>query len=275
MWYNILLAALFGVLEGITEWLPVSSTGHLILLENFVRFPVREDFFELFEVVIQLGAILAVVVLYFRTLNPFSPRKSRAERRDTWHLWGLVLLAALPSALLGLLLDDLLDTYLYNAATVCVTLVLYGALFILIEKRRKTIPSTGQIQDITPHTALCIGAFQVLSLIPGTSRSGATVLGGLLLGLARPAAAEFSFFLGIPTMVGASALKGAKFFLHGNLLSHEEILMLSAGTLAAFLTSTLTIRALLGFVRRHSFAAFGIYRIILGTVVLGYFVLIG
>ncbi len=268
MWYNILLAALFGVLEGITEWLPVSSTGHLILLENFVRFPVREDFFELFEVVIQLGAILAVAVLYFRTLNPFSPGKSRAERRDTWRLWRLVLLAALPSALLGLLLDDLLDAYLYNAVTVCVTLILYGAVFIIVEKRRKAAPSMGQINSLTPRTALFVGAFQVLSLIPGTSRSGATVLGGLLLGLTRPAAAEFSFFLGIPTMVGASGLKVGKFLIEGNLLTCEELLMLSAGTLAAFLTSLLSIHALLGFVRRHSFAAFGIYRILLGCAVL-------
>ena len=268
MWYNVLLAALFGVLEGITEWLPVSSTGHLILLENFVRFPVRQEFFELFEVVIQLGAILAVAILHFHTLNPFSPKKTSAAQRDTWYLWGMVLLAALPSALLGLLLDDLLDTYLYNSTTVCVTLIFYGLLFILIEKRRKAIPSIVQTQDITPRTALFVGAFQTLSLIPGTSRSGATVLGGLLLGLARPVAAEFSFFLGIPTMVGASGLKAVKFFAEGNLLTRGEWLMLSVGTLTAFLMSLLTIRVLLGFVRRHSFAVFGIYRILLGCAVL-------
>ena len=268
MWYNILLAALFGVLEGVTEWLPISSTGHLILLENFIRFPVSDSFFELFEVVIQLGAILAVAVLYFHTLNPFSKRKTRKERGYTWRLWGLILLAVTPSAVAGLLLDDLLDTYLYNAPTVAAMLILYGALFILLEKKQKNSVAPTERTAITPRTALCVGLFQILSLVPGTSRSGATVLGGLLLGLSRTAAAEFSFFLGIPTMLGASGLKTAKFFMAGNTLCGGEWPMLGAGALTAFAVSMLTIRALRGFVRRHSSTAFGVYRILLGACVI-------
>lgn len=268
MWYELLLAAIFGVLEGVTEWLPVSSTGHLILLEHVVRFPVRDAFFELFEVVIQLGAILAVAVLFFRRLNPFSKGKSAAQRHATWGLWGRILLACVPSAVVGLFLDDVLDRYLYNALTVALMLILYGILFILIEKHRKQAPFPAQSDQITPLEALGIGLFQLLSLIPGTSRSGATVLGGLLLGLSRTAAAEFSFFLGIPTMLGASALKGFKFFWEGNTLLSSEWLMLGIGALTAFLVSLLTIKTLLGFVRRHTFTVFGIYRILLGIAVL-------
>ena len=260
-----LYAALFGILEGITEWLPISSTGHLILLEHFLTFPARPAFFELFEVVIQLAAIAAVVVLYFEKLNPFGGQKSNDERRDTWRLWGLVLLAALPSAVIGLLLDDFLDEHLFNPFTVALMLILYGIAFILLEKRRKLTPSGGQI---TKKTALGVGLFQVLALVPGTSRSGATMLGGTLLGLSRAGAAEFSFFLGIPTMLGASALKGAKFLLEGNTLLQEEIWMLAVGALTAFVTSLVVIRFLLNFVKRHGFTGFGIYRIALGAVVL-------
>lgn len=265
---GILLAALFGVLEGVTEWLPISSTGHLILLRSFLQFPVRDAFFELFEVVIQLAAIGAVLFLFAHRLCPFSRRKTKRERADTWRLWGKVVLATLPSALVGVLLDDVLDAYLYRAAVVAAMLMLYGVLFLLLEKARKRAPSVLEVTDMTPKQALCIGLFQVLALVPGTSRSGATVLGGILVGLARPVAAEFSFFLGIPTMCGASALKCVKFASEGNVLSGEELAMLAVGSLTAFLSSLAVIRALMDFVRRHTFAAFGVYRILLGVAVL-------
>ena len=262
---SALYAAFFGILEGVTEWLPISSTGHLILLENFINFPTRAAFFALFEVVIQLAAIGAVVLLYFQALNPFAKSKSRAERRDTWHLWGLVALATLPSAVIGFFLDDFLEKHLFNPTVVACALIFYGLAFILLEKWRKLTPFAGQIAK---KAALGVGFFQVLALIPGTSRSGATMLGGTLLGLPRERAAEFSFFLAIPTMLGASALKCAKFFWEGNALSRNEILMLATGALAAFLVSLVTIRFLLNFVKRHGFFGFGIYRILLGTAVL-------
>ena len=262
---SVLYSALFGILEGVTEWLPISSTGHLILLDRILVFPARAAFFELFEVAIQLAAIGAVLVLYRRTLNPFSHKHTAAARRDTWRLWGLVLLAALPSAVIGLLLDDFLDKYLFNPTTVACALIFYGVAFLLLEKRRKLTPSGGQI---TKKTALVVGFFQSLALVPGTSRSGATMLGGTLAGLSRTRAAEFSFFLGIPTMLGASALKGVKFFWEGNTLCVEEFLMLATGMTVSFLTSLVVIRFLLGLVKRHGFAGFGIYRIALGAAVL-------
>lgn len=268
MWPKLLVSALYGVLEGITEWLPISSTGHLILLARVLKFPARAAFFELFEVVIQLAAILAVLLLYFHRLNPFVKGQSRAARTATWRLWGLVLLAALPSAVLGLFLDDILDTYLYTPLVVALSLILYGILFILLEKWRKRHPSTALLQDLTPKGALWIGLFQSLALIPGTSRSGATVIGGLCIGQTRTAAAEFSFFLAIPTMLGAGALKTLKFFGGGLRLTHEELWMLFVGCLCAFFVSILTIRMLLELVRRHSFLPFGIYRILLGALVL-------
>lgn len=262
---SLVYAALFGILEGITEWLPISSTGHLILLKHFLVFPARDAFFELFEVVIQLAAILAVVALYLGKLNPFASKKTPTERRDTWRLWGLVLLAALPSAVIGLLLDDFLDAHLFHPFVVACTLILYGVIFLLPQKQQKLAPSGGQINK---RTALGVGISQLLSLIPGTSRSGATMLGGTLLGLSRTDAAEFSFFLGIPTMLGASALKCIKFFSEGNVLAHEELWMLAVGMLASFLTSLTAIRFLLNFVKRHGFLGFGIYRILLGAAVL-------
>ncbi len=268
MWYELLLAALFGVLEGITEWLPISSTGHLILLERVVNFPVRPSFFALFEVVIQLGAILAVPVLFWHTLNPFSHKKTPAARRQAWRLWGAVLLAAIPSALAGLLLDDLLERYLHGARTVAVALIAYGVAFLVVERVKKRPPCVQNARDVRGKTAIGIGCFQALALIPGTSRSGATVLGGMLAGLSRTASAEFSFFLALPTMVGASGLKTVKFFAEGNLLTARECTLLFVGTLTAFLVSLVTIRTLLDFVRRHSFAAFGLYRILLGGAVL-------
>ena len=262
---EILKAVLFGIIEGITEWLPISSTGHLILLEEMVSLDVSETFFKMFKVVIQLGAILAVVLLYFHKLNPFSPKKTEKQKTMTWGLWFKVIVAVLPSAVIGLLLDDFLEEHLFTPTVVACALIFYGLAFILAEKRRKLVPLEGQI---TKKTAIGIGFFQVLALIPGTSRSGATMLGGTLLGLPRERAAEFSFFLAIPTMLGASALKCAKFFSEGNALLQEEVRMLAVGALAAFLVSLVTIRFLLGFVKRHGFLGFGIYRILLGVAVL-------
>ena len=265
---NLLLAALFGVLEGVTEWLPVSSTGHLILLRRFVEFPVRDEFFALFEVVIQLAAIAAVMLLFRHRLNPFTRHLVARERADVWRLWRMVLLATLPSALVGLLFDDALDAHLYHATVVAVALIFYGVLFLVLEKTRKRAPCIGKTSDIGIRQALLVGIFQTLALIPGTSRSGATVLGGMLVGLSRPVAAEFSFFLGIPTMLGASLLKCVKFFGESNVLTREELGILLLGMLTAFGCSLVTIRALLDFVRRHTFALFGVYRILLGVAVL-------
>lgn len=270
---ELLKALLYGLVEGITEWLPVSSTGHLILLGALCPLQVSEGFSETFDVVIQLGAILAVVVLYAGKLNPLAPTKSPYARRCTWRLWGRVCVAVLPSAVVGFFLDDLLDEYLFRPVTVAVTLILYGILFILIERLRPSSKvRVGDTGDVTAGTALGFGLFQVLSLIPGTSRSGATILGGMLLGLSRTAAAEFSFFLGIPTMFGAGALKAVKLISSGATLTSHEVLILVTATLTAFLVSLATIRFLLDFVRRHSFAAFGVYRMLLGaTVLLIYF----
>ncbi|MBQ9802161.1 MAG: undecaprenyl-diphosphate phosphatase [Clostridia bacterium] len=269
--YTVLLALLFGILEGITEWLPISSTGHLILLRHFLPVTYQDAFFELFEVVIQLGALLAVTVLFFDTLWPFSRKKSRAKRRDTWRLWGKIALAALPAAAMGLLLDDLIDTLLFHPLTVALALIGYGILFCL-PKRREQTPRCNEITDLTTRDALVIGCFQILALVPGTSRSGATILGGLAIGISRPVSALFSFFLGIPTMVGAGALKAIKFFASGEVLSAAEWMTLGVATLAAFLVSLATLRFLTDFVRRHTFAVFGIYRIVLGILVLLVFI---
>ena len=268
MFYDLLTAMLYGILEGVTEWLPVSSTGHLILLEGVLVLPLRESVRELFEVMIQLGAILAVAVLFWQRLNPFVRGKDPAQRRETLMLWGKVLLAALPAALAGLLLDDWMTARLYRPVVVAGALILYGVLFILLEKWRKRAPFTVQTGDITLRTAVLVGCFQVLALVPGTSRSGATILGGMLLGLSRSVAAEFSFFLGIPTMLGAGALKSVKFFAAGDALTGMELAMLLTGMVTAFLVSLAVIRFLMDFVRRHSFASFGVYRILLGGVVL-------
>ena len=271
---ELLKSLLFGIVEGITEWLPISSTGHMILLNEFLSLNVSEEFWEMFQVVIQLGAILAVVVLFFGKLNPFSPSKTQAERKGTWRLWGLVILAVLPSAVIGLLLDDWLDAHFYNYVTVAVALIVYGVAFILIErlwKNRRT--RVERVEELTARDALLVGGFQVLAVIPGTSRSGSTILGGMLFGLSRTAAAEFSFYLAIPTMAGASLLKAVKYFLDGNLPSRNEWLLLAVGCLTAFLVSLLVIRYLMEYVRRHSFSAFGVYRIVLGALVLGYFLM--
>jgi undecaprenyl-diphosphatase len=276
---EILKAILFGIVEGITEWLPVSSTGHLILLDEFVKLKVSAEFFEMFQVVIQLGAIFAVLVLFFNKLNPFSVKKGANEKKQTWDLWLKVVVAVLPSAVLGLLLDDWMDEHLYNFVVVAIALIVYGVAFMLVERQNKRRKSgIGNVHQIDYRTALLIGAFQCLSLIPGTSRSGSTILGGILLGVSRPAAAEFSFFLAIPTMLGASALKIVKYgyeCLKGEALPPNitELVVLIVGCVVSFIVSMAVIRALMEYVRKRSFSAFGIYRIILGVVVIGYFLL--
>ena len=273
MW-EFLKALLFGIVEGITEWLPVSSTGHLILLDEFVKLDVSPAFYEMFQVVIQLGAILAVIVLFFHKLNPFSPKKDAVQKKDTWQLWFKVIAAVLPSAVLGLLLDDWMDAHLYNGWVVAAMLIVYGIAFILVEKRNKNrIFPINDVNTIDYKTAILIGAFQCLSLIPGTSRSGATILGALFLGASRSAGAEFSFFLAIPTMLGASALKLLKFMMEGVQATSTEIMVLITGCIVAFVVSLLVIRGLMEYVRKHSFSVFGIYRIILGAVVLLYFLI--
>jgi undecaprenyl-diphosphatase len=224
--------------------------------------------------VIQLGAILAVLVLFFHKLNPFSPKKGGIEKKQTWQLWFKVVVAVIPSAVLGLLLDDWMDDHLYNFVVVAITLIIYGVAFILVERQNQKLkPRVKNVHQIDYRTALLIGAFQCLSLIPGTSRSGSTILGGILLGVARPAAAEFSFFLAIPTMLGASALKLVKYLFEGVIPTGTEIAVLIVGCLVSFIVSMLVIRALMEYVRKRSFSAFGIYRILLGVVVLGYFLL--
>ena len=268
--FEILKAILFGIVEGITEWLPISSTGHMILLDEFVHLKVSPEFYEMFQVVIQLGAILAVVLLFFHKLNPF--KKDAAQRKDTWNLWFKVILAVLPSAVLGLLLDDWMDAHLYNYIVVAVTLVLYGVAFLFVERLNKTRSTKfDTVQDIDWKTAILIGAFQCLSLIPGTSRSGATILGAILLGVGRSAGAEFSFFLAIPTMLGASALKLLKFLMSGVSPTGMELAVLAVGCVVSLIVSLLVIKGLMEYVRKRSFAAFGWYRIVLGVLVIGYF----
>ena len=269
-----LIAAVYGIVEGITEWLPVSSTGHLILLESFLKMPASAEFMEMFDVVIQLGACLAVLSLYFKTLIPnFAAKKEDggffgcSENKKTFTLWLKIIVAVLPSAVIGLLLDDWFDAHFYNAATVTVTLALYGVLFILVEQfNKKRKPSIESLENISFGKALGMGCFQVLALIPGTSRSGSTILGGLLLGYDRKTAAEFSFFLSLPTMVGASALKILKFLLDGMKITAAEIVALAVGCIVAYLVSVIAIKFLMGFVKRHSFSAFGVYRIALAAV---------
>lgn len=275
---DIINAIFYGIVEGITEWLPISSTGHLILYEEFFPFSLSADFFEMFRVVIQLGAIMAVVVLFFKKLNPFcrpalsdDRRGSIMLKKPTLQLWAKVLIACLPAAIIGLPLDDWLDEHLYNFYTVAATLIIYGIAFIVVEMRnRNKRPAVQNLAKMSYKTAALIGVFQVLSLIPGTSRSGATILGAILLGCSRPVGAEFSFFLGIPVMFGASLLKVVKFIAKGLSLSGLEIAVLLIGMIVAFLVSVLAIRFLMNFVKKHDFKVFGYYRIILGAIVLIY-----
>ena len=288
---EILKAILFGIVEGVTEWLPISSTGHLILLNEFINLNVSDEFQSMFDVVIQLGAILAVIVLFFHKLNPFAPSKSKGEKKQTWDLWFKVIVAIIPSGIVGVLFDDWMDAHLHNGIVVAIALIVYGVAFILVERRNtrgkymkirgKDGPTSVMIRekkvenvyDITYKTALLIGAFQCLSLVPGTSRSGSTILGAIMIGVGRSAGAEFSFFMAIPTMLGASAIKMLKFLLSGVGITGLEIGILLVGCVVSFIVSLLVIKALMEYVRKHSFSAFGVYRIVLGAVVLAYFLI--
>ena len=270
---ELLKSIFIGIVQGITEWLPVSSTGHMILFNEFVHLKVTDAFFEMFLVVIQFGSILAVLFLYFSKLNPFSKAKTPEMRQKTWTLWFKVVVAVIPSGVIGVLFDDWFDAHFYNYITVAIALIVYGIAFILIERRRNgRHQMESSVYDISYKTAFFIGIFQILSIIPGTSRSGSTIIGAMLLGLSRTSAAEFSFFMAIPTMLGASVLKIAKYVLEGNaLLNGQEWSILIAGCVTAFVVSLFAIKALMRYVRSHSFSAFGIYRIVLGVLVLAYF----
>ena len=275
---ELLKAVLFGIVEGVTEWLPISSTGHLILLNEFITLNVSDEFRSMFDVVIQLGAILAVIVLFFHKLNPFSPRKTEGEKKQTWQLWFKVIAAIIPSGIVGVLFDDWMEAHFHNATVVSIALIVYGVAFILVERRNARRVGGKTVEDVYAidyKTALLIGCLQCLSLIPGTSRSGSTILGAILIGVGRSAGAEFSFFMASPTMLGASAIKGLKFLLSGVAATGTEIGVLIVGCVVSFLVSLLVIRGLMEYVRRHSFSAFGVYRIILGVVVLVYFALAG
>ena len=268
---ELLKTIFLGIVEGITEWLPVSSTGHMILVEEFIKLNITLQFKEMFFVVIQLGAILAVVILYFHKLNPFAFKKTLKEKKETMSIWYKVIIGVLPAAVLGLKFDDWLDEHLYNYQTVAIMLIVYGILFIIVENRNKG--NRGKIQsfeELSYTTAFLIGMFQVLALIPGTSRSGATIIGAILLGTSRYIAAEYSFFLSIPVMFGASALKLVKFGLD---FTGQEIIILLTGMVVAFVVSIISIKFLLGYIKNNDFKAFGWYRIALGIAVLGYFIL--
>lgn len=270
---EILKTIFLGIVEGITEWLPISSTGHLILTKEFLggsgSFINNPGFFDLYLYVIQLGAILAVVTLYFKKLNPFAPSKTTGEKRSTWTMWFKILVACLPAAIIGLALDSFMEE-IENWQVVSAMLIVYGIAFIAVEKlHKKTTVAT--IEDMSYKTALLIGLFQVLSIVPGTSRSGATILGAMLVGCKREVAAEFSFFLAIPVMVGVSLLKIAKFVLEGLTMSSLEIAVLLIGMVVAYIVSMICIKFLVSFVKKHDFKSFGIYRIILGIVVISYF----
>ncbi len=317
MFIEILKALFIGVVEGITEWLPISSTGHMILVDEFVKLQVSPQFLELFLVVIQIGAILAVLILYFHKLNPFSPKKTREQKRGTWRLWGMVVIGCIPAAVIGFALDDFFNEYFYNAWTVAVALIFYGIVFIVLERynrkreraylaahpraaagavRGKHVRASASmaaaeagagadgdiaeadlfkvrtVDEIDWKTALKIGCFQMLAIIPGTSRSGSTIIGGMLCGCSRTAAAEFTFFLAIPVMFGWGLLKLVKYVLElGLAMSATEIAVLVTGIVTAFVVSVLAIKFLMGYIKRNDFTAFGVYRIIVGVVVLAYF----
>lgn len=270
---EIVKAALFGIVEGITEWLPISSTGHMILLDEFVTLNVSEDFWSMFLVVIQLGAILAVVVLFWNRLWPFSTKERYWIKTDTFQMWFKILAACIPAAVVGLLFEEQIDALFYNYKTVAVMLVLFGVLFIWIENRNQDkSPKINSIGEITYKTAFYIGLFQLIAAVfPGTSRSGATILGGIMLGLSRTVAAEFTFFLAVPVMAGAGLLKLLKF---GFAFTADELLILLVGMAVAFLVSVAVIKFLLGYIRKHDFKVFGWYRIVLGLVVLAFFTFI-
>ena len=273
---ELLKAIVLGIVQGITEWLPISSTGHMILVNELMPLTVLADaaankeFVDMFMVVIQFGSILAVLLLYFHKLNPFSPRKNAYEKRSTIDLWLKVIVAVVPAGIIGVLFDDLIDAYFYNPITVAAMLILYGVAFLIIENRHRR-PSVTSFEKMSYKTALAIGIFQVLALIPGTSRSGATILGAVLLGCSRGIAAEFSFFLAVPVMFGASLLKLIKMKISFSLATASVLIV---GMVVAFIVSVFAIRFLMGYIRKHDFKAFGVYRIVLGILVLAYFFLL-
>lgn len=263
--WEILKSIVQGIVQGITEWLPISSTGHIILLNEF--WPMNPDFFNLFKVLIQLGSILAVLVLYFHKLNPFSHKKTDIQRKDTWHLWWKVLIASIPAGVIGVLFNDIIDEKLSTSIIIAATLIIYGVLFLVVESMNKQ-PSIRSFDEMDYKTVLFIGVFQMLALIPGTSRSGATIVGALMLGCSRYVAAEFSFFMAIPAMFGASAIKLLKYFSDGLTLSRLEWGMLLVGMLISFVVSMVVIKFLMSFIKKHDFKPFGYYRIALGVLLL-------
>lgn len=273
---ELLKTILYGIIEGITEWLPISSTGHLILFEELFWKSTDPAFMEMFRVVIQLGAILAVIVAFFRKLNPFSRQKDAIAKRATWELWFKVIIACLPAAVIGLSFDDKLDEVFYNFPTVAITLILYGIVFIVIESVDRKPPKIKTISALSYKTAALIGAIQLLALIPGTSRSGVTIIGAMLLGCSRPVAAEFSFFLAIPVMFGASLLKSAKYAMHiasGEvaMITGSQVTVLVIGMAVAFIVSIAAIKFLMSYVKKRNFKPFGYYRVVLGAVLLVYY----
>ena len=268
MFIELIKSVLQGIVQGITEWLPISSTGHILLLDAVWPMDVRKEFFDIFKVVIQLGSILAVLVLYFHKLNPFSPKKSAAEKRGSWVLWSKVLVASIPTAIVGFTIEDLVDNALSTPLVIAITLFLYGIGFLLLE----TFPPKARVsslEEISYKRAFGNGAFQCLSLIPGTSRSGSTILGASLLGTSREVAAEFSFFMAIPAMAGASGLKVLKFMLDDETapFTVDEWILLAVGTVVSFVVSLLAIRFLMGYIKKHDFKVFGWYRIVLAAVI--------
>ncbi|WP_165390467.1 undecaprenyl-diphosphate phosphatase [Streptococcus parasuis] len=268
---EILKAIFLGIIEGITEWLPVSSTGHLILVQEFIQLKQSAGFIEMFNIVIQLGAILAVITIYFQRLNPFQPGKTQKEIRLTWQLWAKVVLACIPSIIIAVPLDNWFEAHFNFMVPIAIALIVYGIAFIWIEKRNKDVePQVTNLEKMSYKTALLIGCFQVLSIVPGTSRSGATILGAIILGTSRSVAADFTFFLGIPTMFGYSGLKAVKYFLDGNSLSLEQVVILLVASVTAYLVSVVVIRMLTDFVKKHDFTVFGYYRIVLGAILLIY-----
>lgn len=261
-----------GIVEGITEWLPISSTGHLILVNQIVQLDASKQFMEMFNVVIQLGAIMAVVILYFHKLNPFSKRKSPKQKTQTIQLWIKVVIACLPAMIIGIPLDDWMEEHLHKSVPIAAMLILYGILFIIVENRnKKRTPSVTKFSQLTYQMAFIIGIWQVLALVPGTSRSGATIVGALLLGTSRYIAAEFTFFLAIPVMFGASGLKILKFIKAGVGITGLEVAILIVGCLTAFIVSVLAIKFLMGYIKKNDFKVFGVYRIVLGAIILGTF----
>ena len=271
MFVEMLKAIFFGIIEGITEWLPISSTGHLILVQEFIKLNQERDFMDMFNIVIQLGAILAVIVLYFERLNPFQPGKSEKEVRLTWQLWLKVAIACIPSILVALPFDSWFEAHFNYMLPIAIALILYGFAFIWIEKRNANVqPKVTSLAHMSYQTALMIGLFQVLAIIPGTSRSGATILGAIILGTSRSVAADFTFFLAIPTMFGYSGLKAVKFFLDGNVLDVQQLVLLLLASVTAFVVSLYAIRFLTDYVKKHDFTVFGKYRIGLGALLILY-----